>query len=282
MRDHLGKVISNSLEDVKRSSARWEFDGTVINASERGGWLFLETPVIGVDCSVPEWNLLRDNGALRGLCKYALSNNSHSHHLRADLPVYCGYEAGDLPRRILEACEGFHSALKQMRGAENSGMSTDGGNSCSETAPVIENDDLACLLDGSGWPFVAQSHLKCTAELEVRRGRSPAVIENQGEEGFLVYAEIAKWDGLSSQQREALGIFLLSSCGIVRMARATIVEKGEQATARYEVRLSAPSAQELGHSLAALSVAANLFGHEVQAFEDEGIAKAYLSARRGL
>ena len=98
--------------------------------------------------------------------------------------------------------------------------------------------------------------------------------------GVLVSVEVTRCETFSQPSRQALGVLLLTACGLVRFARAAVEEKGGQALARFEVRFStAPSALELTHALAALSVACRLCAQEAKALQDEEIAGKYLAIR---
>lgn len=278
--DTLGRVSPCVQVDGK---GRWDFalvNGTSAagHAALQGGWLSLVVPLQEGTDPASDWSLLRANGTLPGLCKFALDDGQRCRHLRVDLPLDWEFEPIFLPRRLREACAGFQAVLDRLHGSRESGELKDTGNPCD-----LEGTDLPHLLDEAGWPGAQRSASKFTVDLEVRGGFSQAVVEVQECRGVVAYSDIAKWESPGCEQREAAGILLLSASKFIRMARATVVESGNESAARFEVRLEAPAAStELSHALSALSVAANLCRSEAQSFEDERIAKVYLAVRRAV
>lgn len=136
--------------------------------------------------------------------------------------------------------------------------------------------DVAGALKETGWPFVERSPRTYVVDLEVRDSFAQAIVENQTGRDIVAGVDAAKYESLSDGQRQALGVFLLTACGVFRMARASVLETETSASVRFEVRLTDPKPAELGHALAALSVAMDLCGRETRCFEDRQIAETYL------
>jgi hypothetical protein len=290
-RKERNRLISDTLECVSPwvradGKGRWDFalvNGTsaAAHAALQEGWLTLVVPLQEATDSASDWNLLRDNGTLPGLCKFALDDGQRCRHLRVDLPLDWESEPIFLPRRLREACAGFLAVLGRLHGSRESGELKDAGIACNPDGDHAEGTDLPHLLDEAGWQCTQRSASKFTVDLEVRGGLSQAVVEVPECRGVVAYTDVAKWETLGCEQREAAGILLLSASKFIRMVRATVVESEKESAARFEVRFESPAVStELSHVLSALSVAANLYRGEAQSFEDERIAKAYLAARR--
>lgn len=285
------KLISDGLRQFsslvqQQGNGSWEFSlangaAESAQASIRDEWLTLSVPFQGFGDAAAQWSLLHRNGTLPGLCKFALDYNCLP-QLRADLPLDWEQQPCSLRRRLAEAAEGMRSAVKWLHGSagvDDPGTAEDHGirESSSDCKP-----DLGRLLDEAGWPSVAGPGNRHSVQLEVRNGYSKVFVSYQNGADVVAHAELAKWEVLAPIQREALGIFLLTACGTIRMVRATVVETEARVTARFEVRLSLPSAGELAHALAALSVAANICTREALSLGDERIARMYFAARKVL
>lgn len=276
--------LAQAVPDCRQiGCGRWELGmkndgGIAAVASIEDDWLLLRMPLQNARAGADEWRLLSRNATLEGLCKFVQDRGRCSPRLHADLPLDSEDRFSTLPRRILEALKGFEFALGGQRSspeAVDPGSAPRSGGMLPEPGHAA---GLASLIKDAGWPFVERSPVKFAVDLEVRGSFAQAAIEDQDGRGILAYMEAAKFDSLSDGQRAALGLFLLTACGVVRMARASIVESEASTVARFEVRFADPSPAELGHALAALSVAANLCGREAQCFEDKQVAEIYLMA----
>jgi len=286
------RLISDTLERVSPrvqadGKGRWDFalvNGTsaAAHAALQEGWLNLVVPLQEATDPESDWSLLRDNGTLPGLCKFALDDGQRCRHLRVDLPLDWESEPVFLSRRLREACTGFLAVLGRLHGSRESGELKDAGNACDVEGNHAEGTDLPHLLNEAGWQCAQRSASKFTVDLDVRGGLSQAVVEVAECRGVVVaFTDVAKWEAPGREQREAAAVLLLSASKFIRMARATVVENEKESAARFEVRFESPATSpELSHALSALSVAASLCRNEAQSFEDERIAKAYLAARR--
>ena len=114
-------------------------------------------------------------------------------------------------------------------------------------------------------------------ELDVRRGFYQAAVE-QRPAGAEISVEIASSDALTETSRQALSLLLLGTGALVKLARPSIVQAGEQISIRFEVNfISTPTAAELAHAFSSLSVACAISGQEARVLQDEAIARDYLA-----
>jgi len=272
--------LAQSASGARQSGCgRWEL--TLNNRGRAGAfasveddWLVFVLPLTGAIIPADEWSLLCRNADLAGLCKFVHSPGHSPRQLRADLPMDSQDRFARLPRRIKETLEDLEAAWEGLRDAPKS------------AAPAAERRprkihpgpedavNLADHLNGMDWPFVERAPSKYAVDLEVQGSFAQAIVEHQNDL-VVSYMEAARFASLSAMQRAALGSFLLEVSGAVRMARASVVEAETAAVVRFEVRVAAPSPAELGHALAALSVAANLYGREAQCFENRQVAEIY-------
>jgi hypothetical protein len=246
--------------------------GIPASASIENGWLALCLPLKDAD----PWDLLKRNGDLPGLCKFARNIDRPFPQLRADLPLDCGENPGTLPRRILETLEGFRFALKERRHPAATRDAEAAAAAGSDSPAPEDSTDLAGILKQTGWPFVKRSDLKYAVDLEVRDTFVQATVESRSGLGIVACTEAARFESLPAIQRSALGIYLLAACGALRMARVSAAEAEGSVSVSFEVRLIDPEPAELSHALAALSVAAGLCSREAQCFENQETAEIYL------
>jgi hypothetical protein len=296
-RDIRAMAISGALEKCSASveqvrHERWAFalsNGADLRATARldDDWLLLETSMVSGSCSLVAespggsaaawfWKLLGWNATLAGGVKFALPPGQSAIHLRAELPLD---EEVNLTRRIVQACAGLKMASARFHRGDGAGADGDG---CAATV-VAENppSDLAAVCRESGWAFIERESGNLAVDLDVPGTFQQALVESNTQRGVAVSVALtAGGEPPLPLCQEALGLLLLRSSAVVRMARAA-VEAGESgAGARFEaVFADAPSPQELAHALAALSVAWRLAGREAGVLaNDEAIARQYLNS----
>jgi len=142
-------------------------------------------------------------------------------------------------------------------------------------------DDLCSLCEATGWPFHRRASGRLSVNLEVPDRVLHAVIEEHGAYGIRMSVVLASGEAVPEVCRQALGVYLLTVSGIVRMARSVGQVEEEQTSIGFEVVFaSQPSSSEFVHALSALSVATRISGSEAVAILDKGIAEAYLVHRK--
>ena len=275
---------SPSVEQVAHEG--WAFalsNGANLRATARidDGWLLLDAPLSESrvkNHQPPLWKLLGWNAALVGGAKFALPAEESVVRLRAELPFD---DDVNLTRRIVQACAGLKMASARFHRTDGAGDDADG---CAATF-AAENpaSDLAGVCRESGWAFIERGSGILAVDLDVPGTFQQALVEADAQRGVAVSVALtAGTEPPVPPCREALGLLLLRSSAVVRMARAA-VETGEGGTAaRFEVVFAdTPCAAELAHAFAALSVACRLASHETAVLaRDERIARAYLKANR--
>lgn len=279
-------------------------------------WLLLDAPLTDGIARGGWWNLLRLNAALEGLSKFVLMPGARSPlscptnfslsttsdcgiqrqtevcrttqnvHLRADIPLPgdddsesdCESEFdGVLTTRLLETCAGLKAAYRSFRGEKMSEHPMPVSSVNPEDPGKSQVDELRRLCGDAGWPFIERSGGKLMVDLDVRSGFYQAAVE-QRDEGAEVAVEIVRSEALGETSRQALSLLLLGTGALVRLARPSIEEKENQIAVRFEVRFTTtPTAVELAHAFASLSVACAMSGREARALQNEVIARDYLA-----
>ncbi len=284
-------ALARCAAPVKQAGGgRWEFalaNGKPLGVSARlfEDWLLLDAPLTDGISRGGWWNLLRLNAALHGLSKFVLMPGARSVHLRADLPL-----PGDddserdcesgldsvLTTRLLETCACLKAAYRSFRG-EKSEHAMPASSVNPEGPGKNQVEELRRLCGDAGWPFIERSAGKLMVDLDVRSGFYQAAVE-QRDEGAEVAVEIVRSEALGETSRQALSLLLLGTGALVRMARPSMEEKENQIAMRFEVRFTTtPTAVELAHAFASLSVACAMSGREARAIQDEVIARDYLA-----
>ena len=144
----------------------------------------------------------------------------------------------------------------------------------------LETPGLLKTCEESGWTCNEQPSGRLVIDLDVPGWFHQAVVEIEASGRVTISTELSSCDGNTpSKCRQALGLLLLQACGVVRMARAAAHVSNGQTTARFEVAFdSSPSATEMEHGLAALSMACRLCAQEADLIgSDERIAREYLA-----
>jgi len=236
------------------------------------GWLLLDSVLYEDPSLEMAGPCLELNCHLGGVGKLAFAPGKRSLHLRAEIPLDDGI---DVPARLRETLEGFNASLRCFR-ERGSDPKPNPSLSAPLAAPPV---DLASLCAELGWPFVERAGV-LSVNLETERAAYKAVVQIEEKRFVRVAVELAPCAAWSAPSRQALAVLLLAACGMVRLARAVVYESSGAETAGFEVRFTGtPSADELKHALASLSVACCLCALEAKAMEDESLASAYLAVR---
>jgi hypothetical protein len=152
----------------------------------------------------------------------------------------------------------------------------------------------------AGWPFEERGGGRLAVRLDVPHGVYKALVDTRSEHEVRVAAQMARFESLTSVQREAVATFLLQANAWIRFARAAAQvtahgNHGESpgredplkafssdpaATAICEVCFAnLPLANEIEHALSALSVACSLCARELDALRDPQTARVFLNVQ---
>jgi hypothetical protein len=290
--DQIAISLGRCAASVKQAgSGHWEFslaNGKPLGVSARlfEEWLLLDAPLTDRIGRGGWWDLLRLNATLQGLSKFVLRPAARSVHLRADIPLPGDEDfEGDcesgldslLTTRLLDACAGLKGAFRSFRGEKSSEQPALASSVNVEGQANNGVEELRRLCGDAGWPFIERSAGKLMIDLDVRSGFYQAAVEHRAE-GAHVSVEIARSEALAETSRQALSMLLLGTGALVRLACPSIQETEDQIVARFEVRFTTmPTAVDLTHAFASLSVACAMSGREARAIQDEVIAEDYLA-----
>lgn len=283
----ISTALKRAAATVEASGfGRWAWtlpcQGKLLRASARAedDWLHLDLPlrdarIFGQGALERLGEILSWNADISGGGKFRLGQDQPFVHLAAEIPL--AEEESDLPERLEEASGGFQEAAgKFFCGAVPGGADT------LPRSYRVNRDavELPTLCQEAGWPFVQRAGGRLTVELDVPQGYFQALIQRRDNGPVVLEVELASWEELAPLCRRAIAVFLLTACGVVRMARATLTAQPDnQTVAAWEVVLNNPTATEMAHALSALSMACRFTAREVQALCDESIARKFLEVR---
>jgi hypothetical protein len=236
-----------------------------------GAWCVLQAP-LQHNGSDPFWALIAAAADFPPLTKPVLDARCGLLSVRAEFPVGRGIDA---ERRAREACAGLEKAL--TRGSRRVVKRKRARAGCPPSAAA----GLDALVADAGWSSARSDDGTLTVDLETSRGVWRARIVNLGIDGVNIAAPLTSGTELEAVHRQALGLFLLSAAGGVRLVRAT-VDEGPRGVVmpRFEVRLpAAPAATEIDHALAALTAACEYCGPEARSLFEKDLAEQYLLVR---
>lgn len=250
---------------------RWAFvlsNGTdlAVRARLDDGWLSLDAPVgpahpsPALDCRA----LLRRNATLAGGARFALSGLHRRLRLRADVPLDDGV---DVYGRVVEACAGLTSAGGPVRDEDEA------------AASGAADADLAGLCRQTSWEFVERGS-RLAVTLDVPGAFQQATVEPRGR-GVVVAVpvlDVSPAERATDLGARAMGLLLLRTCGVVRLARAAGSLGDGDPLPRFEaVFRDRPDPMELAHAFAALSLACRLAAREAAVlWSDDSVARIYL------
>ncbi len=254
-----------------RGTARLDGDWLVLTAAAGHG------DAVFADLREAAWELLGRNASIAGGGKFAWPAGESKPRLCAELPAD---EEINLAERVADICSGLARAAAWLSpsGADArapAAFIAPGALPATEIAEPIRDQ-----LQEIGWPVVTWANGAVLVELDVPEQFCQARIEEGDEEDLRLAVPIASVGAWAPTCRRALAALLTDACGVVRMARASLVSEDDGMAARWEVILGPNPAQpELTHALSALSVACRLCAREAQALEDEKVAEHYLAVR---
>ncbi len=235
-----------------------------------GAWCVLQAP-LQHNGSDPFWAVIAAAADFPPLTKPVLEARCGLLSVRAEFPVGRGI---DVERRAGEACAGIEKVLTRGRRRVKRKKAR-------AECPPPAAAGLDALLSDAGWSSARGDDGTLTVGLETSRGAWRAGIVDLGMDGVNIAAPLSSGTELDVVRRQALGLFLLSAAGAVRLVRAA-VDEGPRGLVmpRFEVRLPvAPAATEIDHALAALAAACEYCGPEARSLFGKDLAEQYLLAR---
>ena len=281
------ETVRDALNDHARSVAArgpcaWRLDGgngaaLPATAAIEDGWLRLDAvlgdpPPPGKARAGWLWEHAGWNATLQG-ARVLLTPEGRL-AARAEIPTDDGV---DLPPRIEQALAGLREAADRWRGEGRDEPPAAGADEPPATAEAA--DELRALCDAAGWPLETGASGRLWVGLNVGNGYYQAALR-PGPGPWTVAVELCSADTLAPVSRRAWGLFLLTASGLVRLVRATAGDRNGRVAARLAATWpGSPGSVELGHALAACSVACRLCGKEVNALCDPSVATDYLAVR---
>ncbi|MFW6164334.1 MAG: hypothetical protein ACODAJ_16315 [Planctomycetota bacterium] len=256
--------------------------GRATTATVVGGWLRLDGSL--GDGPLPPrrglerlWYLVEANARLPGSVRFALTP-SRCMRVRAEVPLDDGV---DLGLRASEALEGIRVATDLWR--DQQALGPGGEQAGQPSAPSGADGALVgqvkSLCKEVGWETTERASGTLAVALEVSGEPYRGRIETSGGR-VAVRADLAQAGDLARLCRDAWAVLLLTACGVVRLARGSGGSRDGRWAAWVEVAWPGlPSAAELGHGLAACSVACELLGREVTVLKEEEMAERFLRVR---
>lgn len=267
-------AVRATAADVRElQCGRWAFclangKPLEVRASRVGPWLILESELDTGAVTVEPWRLLEANAGLHGAAKIVAPLGA-APRVQAELPVA---EEIDLGKRLRQTSVGLRQAAARIAGD---------GEPCAAAAAAPETlagvEVLEGLVREAGWSPEPRAGGGLSVQIESRHCGGRVLVLALKDGACLFGLRVTGVEPVTGPCREAMARLLLSAGSVVRMARPVLTPDGARLAVDFQVRFDTlPSAVEIGHGLAALSVAGSLYGREVRALVDPGLAEAYL------
>jgi hypothetical protein len=296
------QALVDAVQQATSASAtarprRWRttVDGIDVALATEDDWLLASTPLR----AVPEdghGRLLWLNGALPAAMKIALAPDNGEPQLRAELFLDKEVDLSSRlpplllrllgPRTATQSCASeWHPEvdwpliLRSLLHVSSGTELVDGAGLLAQplppAAPAQSAGEYAVeLCREAGWPAVLRANGDVAVELEVTGGFYQAIIASCAC-GMRSYVDLSPPpEPLSFVCRQSRDLLLLRATGLVRLVRGVAKSTAADAPVRLEVAFDQlPSALEVGHALAALSVACGLCAAELEIIQrDEAVA----------
>ena len=214
-------------------------------------------------------HVLFRNSSLPAGIGFALRSGNNL-RLCADIAVL---DESQLQARIHGALDGFHHGIQALFHSDAEKIDIKPQCLAGGSAP-----DLAERIRESGWAYTERGPGEYSAPLDA--ASAPPAIIRAGSDSVVFAVELVRLRGAARVSHQALATFLLTICGSLRLVRACAWKKDEHTLFALQVSLPAiPAADEIGHSLAVLSLAYRICAHEAAFLLDEDAACCYLAAR---
>jgi hypothetical protein len=269
MRGHLLEALQECSSHLAESHAGgWVVSllDHLVEVHVRGDWLLLRVLLPPSATETDAAACLRRGAELPGGVKIALVASSDAAALQVQMDLVLD-EEGDLPVQVRGACLTFEKALQSLASHDHGEIRADAG----EPPP-----DLRCSIAEAGWTCDERPEGTLVVDLQVANAFHQAAVEVRGHETRLA-VDLAGVESVPEVCKRAAAAFLLRVAGAARMVRPILPP--EVGAPRLEVVLPNPTtAAQIGHALAALSVACSLCAREVEVvLRDERIAALYLA-----
>jgi len=214
-------------------------------------------------------DLLLGNSSLPGGVRFALDPAGRGIHMRTDITVL---DEESVRHRINWALRGFCAGFRWLKSRDLNGEEEAQG------TPNVECAALGDLLRETSWTCVERGPNDFSAALDC--DSVPAARIRLADQGVLCDVEIARRANPAIHCRQALAVFLVTASDALRLVRGCAAEADGQLSVGFQVCLAAaPASEEIAHALAALSVACQSCGREVNVLFDGAVARSYLAAR---
>jgi hypothetical protein len=290
----LADVLGQHAASVEATGRqRWQFhlgreadlDATL---SIERGWLRVSAPLDGGgprkaadrSCRLSGDRLqtmLAANARLPGGVKFVLADDPPRPMLAAEIPLLADedFELGD---RIGRLCRGLRRGALEWRHPVTEFGELPGDVHKSAPAEHAESR-FGEVCRELGWSMSRRRSGRLAVRLDVREAFYQALVEPSGE-GCRLCVDLEQSVPDVDVCRRASEVLLLSACGVVRMAAATVVPGDAARQYRWEAALAAASQpKEWAHALSALTIACQATALELAALEDPVLAEAYLQVR---
>jgi hypothetical protein len=242
-------------------------DASAIRVRIENGWLVLRKPIPSrVDgADVRPWEVLSPNAELSGSVKRSLVPSERVVELGAEIPL-----DGDVDVRVRQAC-------RLMRGKETARFEDDATETSAKSGDASADLEQVCA--DAGWPFTTRPDGSLAVELRAPDAYGVARVEGRANGAVRVSIDVVnEGDAPSPVCQAALAALMVGVNDVVRFVRVVAPPSEDKTNFRIEVVfVTPPSATELDHALAALSVAWGMCSSETEVLlRDEVVARAYL------
>jgi hypothetical protein len=208
------------------------------------------------------------NSSLAGGVKLAIDASTNALRLRTDIVVA---DEEQLLHRLHWALDGFHDGHSFLKSPASF-------NPAAVLPPSVPSACLADLLSELSWPFTERGPNEYSVELDADSASSASIRTNSS--GVVLSIELLRANAIPADSRRAIALFLLTAGSGIRMVRAQAAEADAAWSCGFQVALPhSPSTEEIGHALAALSIAHRTCVRETNVLLDDAAARCYLAAR---
>lgn len=281
---HLREAWTRSVADALEAHAvavaqmapgHWTFAPAAspalrVGARIAGEWLLFDTSLPAHVSRTLDWRwkALAANQLFAGGVKLCTVDGERTLRLRAELPLL---EDAPVASRVRHVCAGIAAATAWL-----TSRTAD-----ARPAPIAADHfeasdlDLPELCRETQWPLTVREPNTVMVQLDVPGTFQRAMVDTQTGRGVVVFTPILSEAPRAPVCEAAVARLLLAATGAVRMVRA--VAGVSPASVGFEVVFAhIPTAEELVHTFAALSVAWSCAGREAEVLaRDERIARLY-------